>query len=157
MNVSSLKSFLANADRITIELPDGTLIPSHFHITEMGLLTKHFIDCGGTVRIEKYATIQVWTANDTDHRLTPEKLNSIISIYERVINNEDLEIEVEYQSESIGKYGLEVNGSNLMLTSKFTNCLAKDHCGIPVDKLNVNMKEFAGAGESCCTPGGGCC
>lgn len=157
MKLSSLKTFLSSVDTLNIELPHGEFVPSHFHITEIGLITKHFIDCGGTVREERSANLQVWTANDLDHRLAPEKLLGIISKYETIIGNEDLDIEVEYQSETIGKYGLEVSGGNLRLTNKETNCLAKDHCGIPADKLKVNLSELATAGESCCTPGGGCC
>ena len=28
-------------------LPDGDQIPAHYHITEVGHVTKRFIDCGG--------------------------------------------------------------------------------------------------------------
>ena len=35
---------------IQLALPDQSLIPEHFHITEVGRVQKDFIDCGGTVR-----------------------------------------------------------------------------------------------------------
>ena len=70
---------------------------------------------------------------------------------------EDLEIEVEYQSETIGKYDLEFNGKNFILTSKQTACLAQDKCGVDPQKQKVKLSSLAVANESCCTPGGGCC
>lgn len=157
MKLSALKNYLHTADVLNFQLPNGEFVPAHFHITEIGLLSKHFIDCGGTVREEKFASMQIWTANDLDHRLAPAKLNSIIAIYEKTISHEDLDVEIEYQSETIGKYGLGLTGNQLQLTTTHTNCLAKDHCGIPTEKLKVNLSELAAAGESCCTPGGGCC
>jgi len=32
----------------SFKLPEGTYLPAHFHMTEVGLVTKHFVDCGGT-------------------------------------------------------------------------------------------------------------
>ena len=74
---------------------------------------------------------------------------------EKTLELGDLDIEVEYQAETIGKFGLEFNGSQFLLTSKQTDCLAKDNCGIPVEKLKVKLADLQS--ESCCTPGGGCC
>ena len=34
-------------------LSDGSLIPSHFHVTEVGIITKTFLDCGGDLRSNK--------------------------------------------------------------------------------------------------------
>jgi hypothetical protein len=157
MKLSALKNYLHTAETLNFQLPNGELIPAHFHITEIGLLSKHFIDCGGTVREEKFATMQIWTANDLDHRLASAKLNSIIATYEKTISQEDLDMEIEYQSDTIGKYGLELTGGQLLLTTTHTNCLDKDHCGIPTEKLKANLSELVTAGESCCTPGGTCC
>ncbi len=66
------------------------------------------------------------------------------------------EVEVEYQAETIGKFGLMFNGNDFVLTSKQTNCLAKDSCGIPPEKLKVKLAELVPE-QNCCTPGGGCC
>lgn len=85
----------------------------------------------------------------------PSKLLQIIEIYERKINAEDLEIEVEYQAETIGKYGLSIKGCDFVFVPKFTDCLAQDSCGIPQDKLNKPMSELKSA--TSCTPGSGCC
>ena len=158
MKLSEFKNQLRAAKELNFLLPNGTFVPQHFHVTEVGRVTKHFIDCGGTVRNEKAVNFQLWeAANDIDHRLEPQKLIKIISLSEKVLGVEDAEIEVEYQSDTIGKYGVEFNGENFVLTSKRTNCLASDNCGTSKDKQKVKMAELQGANESCCTPGGGCC
>lgn len=157
MKLSDFKTKLNTVDQLNFILPNGKTVPNHFHVTEVGQITKHFIDCGGTVRDEKVVNFQLWEAGDFDHRLAPEKLNKIIAISEKVLKVEDLEIEVEYQSDTIGKYGVEFDGKNFLLTSKSTNCLASDSCGIPAEKLKKNLAELQTTGSSCCTPGGGCC
>lgn len=151
MKLSEVKSILQTAEAVNFVLENGAKVPGHFHVTEVGVVTKHFIDCGGTVRNEKVANFQLWDANDFDHRLKPQKLLGIIALSEKALGMEDLEIEVEYQAETIGKYDLGFNGKNFVLLSKTTNCLAPDKCGIPVEQLKVVSTGNA------CTPGGGCC
>lgn len=135
----------------------GAAIPAHFHITEAGLNTRHFIDCGGTVRTEKMISLQVWVADDTEHRLTPQKLKTIIAMAEPIIGNEDLEVEIEYQLETIGRFDLAIKGNNFLFLPKHTTCLAKDACGAPNKNLRTEMVELAQSATSSCTPGGGCC
>ena len=155
MKLSEIKNKLNKLEKIAFQLPNGELVPNHFHVTEIGKITKHFIDCGGTVRKEEVVNFQLWNANDYDHRLHPEKLLDIIQLSERVLEIEDLEIEVEYQADTIGKFGLDFDGQNFLLTNKETDCLAKDKCGIPNEKLKVKLSELNN--ESSCTPVGGCC
>lgn len=155
MKLSDFKSKLNSIDTLNFVLPNGTNVSNHFHVTEVGEITKHFIDCGGKERFEKVVNFQLWEANDFDHRLAPEKLAKIISISEKVLGIGDLEIEVEYQTETISKFGIEFEDGNFLLTSLHTNCLAKDNCGIPEDKLKVNIVELTG--QNSCSPGGGCC
>ena len=100
---------------------------------------------------------QLWEANDFDHRLAPQKLKDIIALSESKLGLEDAEIEVEYQSDTIGKYGLDFDGTHFMLTSQFTACLASDKCGIPADKLKVSLDELQNTGKNACAPGGKCC
>ena len=156
MKLSELKKQLANLHEINFQLPDGTFVPKHFHITEVGQINKHFIDCGGTVRNEKAVNFQLWEAGDFDHRLAPQKLVSIIGLSEKVIGVEDAEIEVEYQSNTIGKYGLDFDGSNFLLTTKSTACLASDACGV-TDKQKLQLSDLGEQKQACCAPGGGCC
>ncbi len=157
MKLSEIKNYLNTATGVNFQLPNGTFVPEHFHVTEVGVVHKHFIDCGGQVRKEKVANFQLWNADDTDHRLKPEKLIKIIALSEQVLGMEDLEIEVEYQSDTIGKYGLEYDGKNFLLTAKQTDCLAKDNCGVPTEKQKVSLSELQNAKQSCCTPGTKCC
>lgn len=157
MKLSTFKELLSQENQLLFRLPDGTLVPNHFHVTEVGQITKHFIDCGGTVRNEKVVNFQLWEAGDYDHRLAPAKLSGIIALSEKVLGIEDQEIEVEYQGNTIGKYGLEYHNHEFILTSKHTNCLASDSCGIPAEKRKVSLAELQVASGACCTPGGGCC
>jgi len=153
MRLSEVKIALQKLETIGFKLPNGDLVPSHFHVTEVGKITKNFIDCGGTVRQEKKANFQLWNADDYNHRLHPEKLLSIIELSEKILDIKDLEIEVEYQSETIGKFGLDFDGIYFLLTSTKTDCLAIDACGIPEEKPSkIEIIQ-----PNSCTPGGGCC
>jgi len=156
MKLSEVKNQLSTLESVTFQLPNGTFVPEHLHVTEVGLVTKNFIDCGGTVRNEKVVNFQLWDANDFDHRLKPKKLLDIITLSEKILGIEDFEIEVEYQDTTIEKYNLEFNGENFELVNKLTNCLAQDKCGIPLDKLKVKVSETTNPSNSC-KPGGGCC
>jgi hypothetical protein len=156
MKLHEVKEVLKKIEFLNFQLPDKTMVPVHFHVTEVGQITKKFIDCGGTVRDEKTVNFQLWEAHDYDHRLAPQKLLSIIELSEKVLGIENAEIEVEYQQNTIGKYGLEFDGTNFQLTAKTTACLAQDQCGIPPAKQKVQLSELQSSKNSC-TPGGGCC
>ena len=82
---------------------------------------------------------------------------NIINLSEKVLGVEDAEIEVEYQSDTIGKYHLDFNEGNFLLTATTTNCLASDKCGIPPEKLKISLNQLQNSGEGCCAPGGKCC
>ncbi len=160
MKLSEIKIVLKKLDTIGFQLANGELVPNHFHVTEVGKVTKRFIDCGGVVRNEEVVNFQLWNANDYDHRLHPEKLLNIIELSEKTLQIEDLDIEVEYQSqvedsETIGKFGLDFDGKNFLLTTKQTNCLAQDQCGIPERKQKVKLSELNN--ENCCAPDSNCC
>ncbi len=158
MKLSEIKSELKKLTQIAFQLPDGKLVPSHFHVTEVGIITKHFIDCGGVIRIEEVVNFQLWEANDFDHRLHPDKLLHIIELSEEKLQIPDLEIEVEFQmKETIGKFDLQLDGTNFQLLSKLTDCLAKDKCGIPIEKLKVQLGEWKVKENSGFTPYSGCC
>ncbi len=158
MKLSKIKKELKKLKTIAFKLPNGDLVPSHFHVTEVGKIIKHFIDCSGIVRTEEVVNFQLWEANDYDHRLHPEKLIQIIELSEEKLQIPDLEIEVEYQmKDTIGKFSLDFDGTNFLLQSRMTNCLAKDNCGIPPEKLKVKIGEQKGKSTSCCTPESSCC
>ncbi|MGV0827848.1 DUF6428 family protein [Empedobacter brevis] len=154
MKLSEIKAILPTTDRVDFQFENGTFVPEHFHVTEVGQITKHFIDCGGVIRTEKVVNFQLWNADDFEHRLKPGKLLNIIRLSEEKLGVEDAEIEVEYQGETIGKYDLEFNGKHFLLKNKQTACLAQDACGIPATKQKVKLSEL---NNTCCTPDSGCC
>ena len=153
MNITDFKDTLSTLEELTFVLPNGSHVAPHFHLTEVGEVTKKYVDCGGTVREEKIANFQLWTANDYDHRLKPQKVIDIIEMAEKEIGLANLEIEVEYQSETIGKYGLRFEGDRFLLTATQTDCLAKEKCGIPeANPVNLaSVQSSSGCSpESCC-------
>lgn len=128
MKLSEIKEILPALANVEFQLENGTFVPEHFHVTEIGIITKHFIDCGGVIRNEKTINFQLWNADDYEHRLKPAKLLNIIKLSEEKLAIEDAEIEVEYQNETIGRYDLDFNGNHFVLKNKQTACLASDAC-----------------------------
>ena len=155
MKLSQIKNTLKDLEEIQFKLENGETVPDHFHVTEVGKISKHYIDCGGTIRKEEVVSFQLWTDKDTDHRLKAAKLLNIIALSEKLIGIEDLEVEVEYQADTIGKYGIDFDGSQFILTTKQTDCLAKDNCGIPTQKPKVKLADLQN--QNNCSPGSGCC
>jgi hypothetical protein len=117
-------------------LPSGEMIPSHCHITEVGLVTKEFIDCGGTRRQSQVCTLQLWTANDLDHRVSAEKLLKILEIGRPLLSRPQLSVEVECDVEGqltifpLGAIEQTPGGWLFLLGAKQTACLAPDQCGV---------------------------
>jgi hypothetical protein len=150
MTLKQVKEQLAEIEELQFQLPNGTTVPSHFHVTEVGQVTKDFIDCGGTLRHEKMVNFQLWKADDVDHRLQPKKLKNIIQLSEKKLFIDDrLEVEVEYQGDTIGKYHLDFSNGKFHLIRTLTDCLAKDKCGIPEPQVEES--------STSCAPGSGCC
>ena len=146
MKLSALKSALENLESLSFKLPNGESVPTHFHVTEVGEINRKFTDCGGALRNDTVINFQLWTSDDYDHQLGVQTLQNIIALSEQKLSLPDTEIEVEYQGDTIGKYGLEVSGGVLQLTATQTACLAEDACGIPVNDA-----------PSGCAPNSGCC
>ena len=157
MTLEQIKAILPTLNNVEFQLENGTFVPEHFHVTEVGQITKNFIDCGGTIRNEKVVNFQLWNADDFEHRLKPAKLLNIIKLSEEKLGIENADIEVEFQSVTIGKYDLDFNGKNFILKNKTTACLAQDACGIPVKKPKKNLSELKVDSANSCTPGSGCC
>ena len=157
MKLSEIKSKLPDLSHLSFRLPDGSGVPAHFHITEVGQIHKRFFDCGGTLRDEKAINFQLWEDVDYDHRLGAKNLLDIIELSERVLGLEDLDVEVEYQGDTIGKYGLDFSEGEFHLTAKMTDCLAKDKCGIPAQKPKLSLAALTASEAGSCAPGSGCC
>ena len=156
MKLSEIKDILLHLENVSFQTENGDLVPEHFHVTEVGMITKHFIDCGGMIRNEKKVAFQLWDANDFEHRLKPTKLLNIIKLSEGILGIEDAEIEVEYQgSFTIEKYNLDFKENTFILTSTKTACLAENKCGIPKEKLKENLDSLSD--KKTCQPNSNCC
>jgi len=153
MLISDFKQTLSELDTLKFQLPNGEFVPAHFHITEVGNITRNFIDCGGVQRQENKLNLQLWVASDTDHRLKPTNLLNILQLAEKQLGNSNLEVEVEYQQSTIGRYKLAFNGAVFQLINTQTACLAPNQCGIPQEKPRVRVT----ANGLSCNPNSGCC
>jgi hypothetical protein len=150
---------------LALALPDGRRVPPHFHITEVGHVTKRFVDCGGTVRASEAAVLQahVGSTDDDGHRLTAGKLAKIIGLSGPVLPGGDLPVEVEHGEAAAARYAVEAAGPaggtlTLRLGAVRTDCLAKDKCGIPPPRAEAPAVETEPA--ACCagaSGGGRCC
>jgi len=137
MNVKELCAALEAHPGVTMHwmLPDRSFVPVHYHITEVGRVRKDFIDCGGTVRSTKACVLQIWVANDLDHRLETTKLAAIMRVARPLLESDDLPVEVEYEQGVISQYpvgGVEATPSGLLfsLGTKHTACLAPEKCRV---------------------------
>lgn len=142
--------------RMVFVKPDGEALPAHFHITEVGHLAKSFLDCGGTRHTTAACLLQVWVADDTDHRLEAAKLLAIFERAESLLPATDLPVEIECEAPVLTQLPLtrcEVTGDALRFhtESKQTDCLAKDVC-LP----DFALPALPGQAPAC-TPGTGCC
>lgn len=156
MDLQELKNVLEGLNELSFQLPNGQLVPAHFHVTEVGVVNKKYIDCGGTLRQETKVNLQLWEANDYDHRLHAEKFSAIIKLAEEQLGIDNAPVEIEYQGDTIEVYDLVFEQNQLKLVSKFTNCLAPDKCGVEDTKPKLNLKSI-GDSTNTCTPGSGCC
>ncbi|MEM7162653.1 MAG: DUF6428 family protein [Bacteroidota bacterium] len=157
MNLEELKDILKTNPELNFKIEGGASVPSHFHITEVGQITKNFIDCGGTIRKENKVSLQLWESVDVWHRLKAEKLLKIIEMSQDKVGVENYEIEVEYQGSTIGKYGLNYEKGEFILSTSKTACLAEENCGIPVEKLKKNLRELGQKASDFCDPNSNCC
>ena len=153
MQLSAFKQTLSQLDTLQFQLPNGQLVPAHFHLTEVGCVTRSYIDCGGTLRQENKINLQLWVASDTDHLLKPDSVLEILQLAEKQLAYTDMEVEVEYQESTIGRYSLAFDGSAFQLINTQTACLAPDQCGITQEKPRVRV---TASGVSC-DPNSGCC
>jgi hypothetical protein len=124
------------------------IVPQNFHITEIGNVKKDFVDCGGVRRQLEYCALQVWVANDFDHRLRANKLLAILEKGLEFIDENNI-VNFEIQEETICLYELfgVTNFEDricLEVAKKYTACLAPDKCGVKVASVN------SCSGKGCC-------
>lgn len=152
MNITEFRNILEqHPDKnLRFVLPDQSAIPPHFHITEVGHVRKNFIDCGGTQRSTEACILQAWVAkNDEDHSLKAGTLAKILGLAKTILPDDDLPVEVEFEAPHISQFPIqsaEKAGDALVfrLTTKHTDCLAKEQCGLE-------------SASSCCAAESECC
>lgn len=57
--IAELRQVLGGLESISFRLPEERAVTLHTHVTEFGLVTKQFIDCGGVERLERVASFQL--------------------------------------------------------------------------------------------------
>jgi hypothetical protein len=145
MKLNHIKSILnENKDKNIIFKIKDYEIPHNFHLTEVGIESKVFIDCGGTKRSGRHCTLQIWVANDTDHRLLSTKMHDILMMSNEIIDNDDIEVRVEYEKEVTSQYTIRDFSSDnskiiFNLESTHTNCLAPEKCGVDCCSPLINL------------------
>ena len=130
---------------LRFRLPTGGLTPIHMHLTEVARVEKRFIDCGGTVRTQASARLQLWTADDTDHRVDCAKGAQVLERGAALLGSTDLPLEVEHDFPLLTVFpvvgSVVEDGARVFLLSALkADCLAPEICT-----------------PKACQPGGGCC
>jgi hypothetical protein len=154
MKLVELKELLAahHESFVRFTLPDGREVPAAYHLTEVGQVSKVFIDCGGKIHSDVRCVLQLWLGNDSAHRLKADKFVAILEMSRAVVATEELEVEVEYEDGVISQYpltGSKLAGDILVLhlATKHTDCLARHLC-LPSDSENA---------DACCAATANCC
>lgn len=117
-------------------LPGDSAVPVSFHITEVGHVTKKFIDCGGKLHTVQTCQLQAWLGSDTDHRLLAGKMVAVLNLAEArgiLPIGEDLDMEIEYEDAALSQYPaasymVTEDAVVISLAAKHTDCLAKESC-----------------------------
>jgi hypothetical protein len=130
---------------LRFRLPTGGLTPIHLHLTEVARVEKRYIDCGGIIRTDVSARLQLWAADDTDHRVGCAKALQVLDRGAGLVGATDVPLEVEHDFPFLTVFpvvGSVVEGGEriFLLAAKQADCLAPDVC-IP----------------NACKPGSGCC
>ena len=143
---------------LVFTLPGGREIPRHFHITEIGKVSRDFIDCGGTRRSTESCLLQTLVTKDTDHRLSTTKLATIVELASTLGLDDHSPVEAEVQLEttaifSVASCEVAANELRFSLAAKRTACLAPETCGVEMNSLPV----ISGGGDDDCCGDTGCC
>lgn len=160
MKLSQFSSLLqAHVDKpFQLVLPGGSAVPVSFHITEVGHVTKKFIDCGGKLHTLQACQLQAWLGSDTDHRLYAGKMAKVLKLAEAkgvLPAGEDLDMEIEYEDAALSQYPVAAYAVTdaavvLTLAAKHTDCLAKESCLPSLPMMAAGADAGCGCGPSGC-------
>jgi hypothetical protein len=158
MKLHTLKAILSQYPdaRPRFMLPDGDYIPAHYHVTEVGHVTKRFIDCGGQLHDRKdTCLLQTYVARDIDHRLNAGRFLKILELGKQILPHEDMDVEVEYDCCVVAQYPIadakpEGDHIEIRLGERHTDCLAKQTCGTEGQSCGTPADATVSAVPSCC-------
>ena len=157
MQLNEFKALLqSNRDKaFRLQLPDQSAVPISFHITEVALMHKTYIDCGGTMRESRTCQLQAWVGPDDDHRIASGKMADVLGLAAKFLADEDLPLEIEYEAATISQYpvaGALVSDEavTLQLTTKHTACLAPELCIVPSNSLTMATNACGCGPSGCC-------
>lgn len=130
-------------------LPDGSQIPPHMHVTEVGHAVRNFIDCGGVIGKEENVILQTHVGSDVNHRLRSDVFAKILRLSRKVVPATELDVSVEYDCCVVSQYPIldvkiEDDNLYLILSANRTQCRERERRA----KLEAN---------SCCGTSGSCC
>lgn len=128
-------------------LPNGDYIPAHAHVTEVGHISRTFIDCGGLMGQEEKVLLQTHVGNDIDHRLRADRLARILQLGQKVLPSADLNVDVEYDCCVVAQYPIvdvRLKGDYLDLS-------------LGRGRTQCRPRERRETGERCCTTSADCC
>jgi hypothetical protein len=130
-------------------LPNGEYIPRHAHVTEVGHVVKHFIDCGGLIGKEEKVLLQTHVGDDIEHRLRSDRFSKILQLGSRVLPSAQLEVDVEYDCCVVAQYPIaeakpEGEYLDLILQRGRTQCRPSE-------------RGEAETGDRCCASATACC
>lgn len=143
MNLKELISFVEQNQEKNIKFYlDENEIPNHFHLTEIGKQNREFIDCGGTKRKTEHCVLQLWIANDFEHRLSSNKMLKILNLGMSLFEHDIPEVFVEYEDKNVSQYPIvacKIEKQNICfyLEKTHTACLAPDKCGVSCCKPQI--------------------
>ena len=145
---------------LLFEYLPGKFVGANYHITEIKNITVDAVDCGAGTDFWKETVIQLWespTEKDKVAFMTAFKALGILNKVDRMKPMErSSEVRFEYSNDEfhtaqlfVDDYVYNENKIILKLTSKKTDCKAKETCGVE------ETAETTTAGA--CAPGTGCC
>jgi len=153
MKLSDLRSVLEKHPNTLprFVLPDGDFIPPHAHVTEVGHVVINFIDCGGVMGKSETVLLQTHVGQDVDHRLKTDRFAKILQLGGKILPNDQLEVEVEYDCCVVAQYPVsEVKPAgehlDVILGRRRTQCLAQQR-----------QKDAGVTADACCAPAAACC
>lgn len=136
MNFKELKNILSeNQNKSVVFYIQDHKIPEHYHVTEVGKEIRTFLDCGGTKRTTEKCVLQIWVANDTEHRLSSNKFLKILELGNELFEHDIPEVYAEYEKETVSQYPInqaKINDQQIefYLEKTHTACLAPEKCGV---------------------------